>query len=70
MTTLAPILALVKPTPSDLTLGDRLAFLADDGDPDAYRAGWDLDAQLDSQWAASLEAEAEDAHYESGCWAW
>lgn len=44
MLTLSPIAPAVKPAPlptaRERAVADRLAFLADGGDPDEYRSGW------------------------------
>lgn len=62
MPTLAPSSPRVNPTPADLLLGDRLAHLADGGDPDAYRPDWRT-TSLDPFTGKSYELHPLDAGF-------
>lgn len=62
MDTLSRPAPRVNPTARDLAVADRLAFLADGGDPDAYRPSWRVD-DLDPVTGKTYRLHPIDAGY-------
>ncbi len=67
MPTLTAFAPVVNISRADLATADRLAFLADGGDPDSYYAGWEViepeDDAVESaydQWLAEHADELAD----------